>query len=503
MNRQSLGSFTIVLLICLAAGCSPTAAPPATTPLPAGPPPAATAPQAPPKVATPAAGAPVTPPAAAANLPAMMWDAAPSIPAWASKQQDEPFDVTAFLESRAAPADNAAPLYFAALAELGGEMYVDAAVPAAWPWRKPTPTQVIALAKDIDNLANLDKLRAGTIPHAEVERVLAAARPAVEKLELAQQKPKCVFITAMNLDAMLPYAQNARSFARLAQIQMHYARATGDIDLAERTIGRTLRLSRDLRPRGLLTSQLVANAIDGVVLSTIREITLGQSQLDASRCDRLLVVLLEHEKSLIPSLTEGLQMEYISLRNTLDELQSGKRTFESLAKELELPPQGLERLKQVDLAAEIAATNKLFVPLLASAKLPPHQLLAEKPWAGELQKLKAEGANLTALLAPGSEPFVAAEARRGTQLSGLKCLLAVRRYYAAHNGAPPDLEIACREAGLAAVPTDAFSGQPMRFKMMGNAPIVYSVGTDGKDDGATVDTQGQPKPGDWLFTFKN
>ncbi len=48
----------------------------------------------------------------------MLPDATTDIPSWAGKDKDEPFDVKKFLESRAAPPDNAAPLYFEAMAEI-------------------------------------------------------------------------------------------------------------------------------------------------------------------------------------------------------------------------------------------------------------------------------------------------------------------------------------------------------------------------------------------------
>jgi hypothetical protein len=49
----------------------------------------------------------------------------PGVPAWAGQDKDEPFDVKQFLESRAAPEENAAPLYFAAMAEISVGMYLD------------------------------------------------------------------------------------------------------------------------------------------------------------------------------------------------------------------------------------------------------------------------------------------------------------------------------------------------------------------------------------------
>ena len=53
------------------------------------------------------------------------------------------------------------------------------------------------------------------------------------------------------------------------------------------------------------------------------------------------------------------------------------------------------------------------------------------------------------------------------------------------------------------MPTDAFSGEPMRFTMNGQVPVVYSVGTDMKDDGGNQDSKGKSEPGDWLFYFRD
>ena len=100
----------------------------------------------------------------------MLRDGGPKVPTWAGQQKDEPFDVKQFLESRAAPADNAAPLYFAALAELGPDMYAGPGAPAWWPWRAPAPPRVGSLGQSIGKLSNADQLRAGAFPLAEVER---------------------------------------------------------------------------------------------------------------------------------------------------------------------------------------------------------------------------------------------------------------------------------------------------------------------------------------------
>ena len=72
-------------------------------------------------------------------------------------------------------------------------------------------------------------------------------------------------------------------------------------------------------------------------------------------------------------------------------------------------------------------------------------------------------------------------------MAGVECLTAVRRYALTHGSLPDNLEVAAREAGLKAVPTDPYSGGPMHYKVIDGKPVVYSVGSDRKDDGGTVD----------------
>lgn len=77
----------------------------------------------------------------------------------------------------------------------------------------------------------------------------------------------------------------------------------------------------------------------------------------------------------------------------------------------------------------------------------------------------------------------------GRMLAGLRtaeCAVAVERYRRSHGGVlPPSLD-ALVPAFLERVPTDPYSGAPVRFKQFGSHYAVYSVGTNFKDDGGGV-----------------
>jgi hypothetical protein len=340
---------------------------------------------------------------------------------------------------------------------------------------------------------------------AEIERVLLLAQPMVQKVDQAQQKPRCIFVTGTTLDARLPHVQTVREFSRLTQLQLYHARVKGDSEQAENAVRRTLRMSRDLLPRGGLMNQLLAIAVDGIVLAAVRDFTLSQPGMDAQRCDRLLAVLSEHRAVLASLSGEAFRMEYIFLRNTIHDLEQGRRPVEEVLRMLVMDPNTpsfpalVEQLKKANWQSEIATSNRMFAVILATLAKPVQEVLATKPISTEYARIEADKTVMIAQAMPGLQACLLAADRLQTDLAGTQALIAVRRYALAHGTPPADLETACREAGLPAVPTDPFSGQPMRYKLMDGKPVVYSIGFDQKDDGGAVVSLGPPLPGDQVY----
>lgn len=406
------------------------------------------------------------------------------------------------------PANNAAPLYLLALADLGAEM--DFAYPPD-EWQKRL-VRIRTLAKGTAHVLK-DRgigLRARTVPLEEIADLLTLAQPAFEKLDDAQGKSQCVFVTGMSIDALLPHAQASRQVARLAQFSLYHASRTADFAEAEQAIRRTLRLSRDLRPRGMLISQLVSLAMDNVVLSSIVDFTLRTPALKSEDCNRLMASLAEHQKHAIDPSAEGFRMEYILVRNTLDDVEFGRL----LAKELGIDVDAATAASTFNFKAEVAAANSLFAILLSLADRAYHETLTDNRFQEQIAQLQAlaaaaraktkktgpfEAAVLVPILTPAIAAARKAQGRHQARLAGTQALVAVRRYQLVHGKLPESLELAAREAGLAKVPADPYSGQPLLYKVIDGKPIVYSVGFDQKDDGGVVDWNDGKQPGDFIF----
>src|SRR5262249_30429755 len=116
------------------------------------------------------------------------------------------------------------------------------------------------------------------------------------------------------------------------------------------------------------------------------------------------------------------------------------------------------------------------------------------PYAGRIEKI--------ATLKIWEPVVVAFSQAMGRAIAGLRateCLIVMRRWQLTHRGLPRALLLAAKEAGLKAIPTDPYDGQPMRVAVLEGEPVVYSVGKDGHDDGAQKDSQSDTQPGDLIF----
>lgn len=436
------------------------------------------------------------------------------VPVWAGQRVDEPFDVKAYLVSRSAPRDNAAPLYLAALTPICRYLADGADSP---------------LEKEVSELADIENLAAGTISRQRIEDVLVRVAPVLEQIDAAQTTPKCVFVTGLSVDALMPHALAVQTVSRLSILQLKQAQKDGDFKQIEAAIQRSFRISRDLQPRGHEVCQLVSMAMDGRTLTGIERLTLTDSRLTVQQLDRLLEVLETHKQQMLNRVEEGLKMHYIVSRNSIEDLRSGRLTLDEIADFLsgltEQPgdssPSGLPRFNY---EAEIAACNKLFKHAIAAAEKPTYCADNLQELRQELQRRKSEidrfkdsialtppserarlrdraPSFLYGLWAAPVESLIEAEFRSAAQLAGTQMLLILRRYEIVHGSIPGNLQEAAAESVLKTVQTDPYDGKPLRMAVVSGKPTVYSVGKDCQDDGGRADWNFGQEPGDYLFVL--
>jgi hypothetical protein len=406
----------------------------------------------------------------------------PATPAEIASQEERPtapFDVEQYLKDRSPPVDNAAPLYLIALKRIRG-------------------------IQTVGKLADIAKLASGGTSPALVEQALAAAGPALKQIDKAQLKPECVFVTELTFDALLPHVQDASQVARASLLEVFLAGAKQDSAMSELAIKRTLRLSRDLQPRGPLIAQLVSIAMDRIILDGVLKFTLTDRNLTVEQCDRLLALLVEHQQASLNRYEEAMHVEYILTRQTVEDVGSGRLTAKNIKDFL-----GISLPKKLNIDAEGAACDRLFAAAFQDAKTPYHQFVESNRFDEELSKLaaqfKANPAGAAVLAPQLAASFPAARERvtgSEAQLAGMQMLTAVLRFKLSHGKLPDSPADAAAETTLNTVPADPFSGEPMKYVVLAGRPVVYSVGKDLKDDGGRTDWNSGRQPGDYIFTTR-
>jgi len=93
------------------------------------------------------------------------------------------------------------------------------------------------------------------------------------------------------------------------------------------------------------------------------------------------------------------------------------------------------------------------------------------------------------------------------RLNATKCLVALRRWQLTRGGPPRDLGPVVKAAGMTGIPTDPYSGQPLKLAILDSRPVIYSVGPDGKDGGGKVEANpfsaaGPRRQGDVTFRLE-
>ena len=146
-------------------------------------------------------------------------------------------------------------------------------------------------------------------------------------MRLAQQRPTCVFQTGYSLHTLLPHLHVARQVARVVQWRTRRDILRGDVERPLQDLRMQLRLNRDLQVRGGFMAQLTSIALDRQCCELVRTI-LNAPGIDVRQCDRLLVLLAEHQSKAIDRLLEGNRGEFITYRQALHDLQHRTGSFD-------------------------------------------------------------------------------------------------------------------------------------------------------------------------------
>ena len=331
------------------------------------------------------------------------------------------------------------------------------------------------------------------------------------------------------------------------------AKARGDFERPIQGVEMVLRLSRDIRHRGDSICQLVSVALDGMCCDTmVREILLAPG-LRREHCDRLLAALARHEAEAVDPFLESQRVEYLRTRKLLWDYQHRTDVFDMktlkdkygaegplvfpfaslslmwalqgtgdghrlareklrLLREADVPgkrpAKSAEFARRVmsmtteDLAEEVEVVNRVFAAILGSRGM---TLLQRSRACDDPKVVEPLRETCVAVFFEPQEFVTISKVclREETILRGTLCLVALRRWQLDHREPPKDLDTLVKAAGVKGVPIDPYCDQPLRTTVLEDVSVVYSVGPDGKDDGARTVWDFNPShPGDIVFRLE-
>ena len=483
----------------------------------------------------------ILPEPATAQPPAPRWSdphlpgAVSVVPAWL---KDAPFDVAEFFAMPPA-AENAAPLYLDAFFEFAPQV-----AHCFHPDRRGRADAVKDRFERFRALYESWSKDPKSVPAERIDAVLAEFKDGFRKLDLAQQRPRCVFAIGLTLDSPLSHAQVARTAAQALRLEASRLLDRGEVRRPIDNVGKMLRISRDLRPRGAAICQLVSVAIDGLVRVSI-EAFLGHPRIKAEQCDALLRLLAEHRARAIDPFKAGIKGEYVVVRSTFRAVHQGIRTtLEAQGRPVDAKldragtarllgellfafdhegalPEGedLRKIEDPDFQGRMARLVDLFGLEAAQDRQSADEFTRTLLEAGPTHAARVEAldrmitahirgkpATIFRLCCTDFRSHTLSTARDEVYLGAAESLIAVRRWQLTNAGATPtDLAESCRASALPGVPLDPFSGSPLKLTVIDGEPVIYSVGDDGRDDRALKDADLGRKPGtegDYLFRFK-
>jgi hypothetical protein len=434
--------------------------------------------------------------------------AAPRPPDWLLAEA--PFDLRRYFQV-VPEEENAAGPYLEALAEFGAELA------RCFPEAQRDALRERGLKRNADlnrlwEAWNAD--RKGVRP-ADTDALLAEFEPGFRKIAAAQRRKRCAFYTGYSFSSLLPHLQSVRQANQALLLRTARCLERGDFAGAVDTLESVLRLNRDIRHRGGAICQLVANASDGEALRSVKEV-LNAPGCAEGHCDRLLALLGDHAARKPDAWGNLVACEYVLARTAVRDIEHRSGDFSEegvrklggnsvgavFARFANAGPRSAEDIDTMiglmsasDFAREAAAIDEFFRAALEVEWRPYPRGVAA------LEQLGAtRGAKITLrFLVPDLNKHLLANARADAELQGVRCLVALRRWQLGHAGPPPDLGTVVKAAGMPDVPADPFSGDPMKMAVLDGEPVVYSVGKDGRDDGALIDWNNGQQPGDYIF----
>ena len=309
----------------------------------------------------------------------------------------------------------------------------------------------------------------------------------LELLHQAASRPKCRFDSDLTqgANALMPHLPQLKRAAQLLADEANAQAANGNMDLAARSLLDGLRLVRSVEEEPILLSRVIQFASANVIETSLESI-LNKKKFSEEQLDALQAAFREAESGV--SLTRPVAGER-AMGIAVFQLPPAEQV--QLVAKMQKPPVVMDfeaYWKSSTYRSDYDTYLELMDKGVTASALPfPQSLDQIGQWTAQVHEVKKKGYLVSEMLLPQLESALERAAECAARLRIAQAVLAVERYRLAHSNTLPDSLPQLVPQFLAAVPSDPFDGQPVRYEQLPSTGLlVYSIGKDRQDDRGTV-----------------
>jgi hypothetical protein len=322
---------------------------------------------------------------------------------------------------------------------------------------------------------------------------LDEAKPALDEVKGLSELPNGRFPIAYApnpLNTMLPEQQKLRRVIQLLnRDSMAYAEA-GEAHQAIESCCGAFNAARAIGDEPIAITQLVRVA-GAIIASRTAERILAQTEPELDDLKRLQAVVEREDAHPYESITWRGDRAFVNA--TLEAIESGAMSLSELA---ESPPDWSDQLLAFAIQDYVRGLHpQLFVysaRVQAASELPP-KLRRPEMQQIEREMRQAWGNPVTLLMAA----FLKLDDAFSRSHAILRCqaaACAAERYRRLHGDWPESLDQLTPDL-IAEVPIDPFTGDSLLYHRLPDGVVIYSVSSDGVDNGGVVDEVNPTLPG--------
>jgi len=332
---------------------------------------------------------------------------------------------------------------------------------------------------------------------AMMREAVAPLRGAREEALRLRDMPVGRYAVVMSPDfisTLVPHLQESRTVAAFWEQDAFLRAADGDLAGAVQSCNAILGTARSIGDEPFIISQLVRIAEQAVAVGAVErvlahgeapEAELGalQGALERDLAAPLLLYAARGERAggeVIEDAVAAGILKPSTLRGLSSPGAVRARWWDRLADFLSLP-HGADRLAHLRLSTRVVEASKLPVEQM-------HARLAD--FKTDLQRQPA----LVRDVGWGLSKVITAYTRVQARLRTTVVAVAAERYRLRHRQWPVTADDLVADRLLGAVPADPFDGRPLRWRLLDDGAVGYSVGPDGADDRGNLD-RGAGPPG--------